>query len=76
MARLPLLSSRQIVRTLERGGFRATHTAGSHQTMERSTGRRTIITVVVLGKREVPRGTLRYIIRLAEMTIQQFNDLL
>ena len=76
MARLPLLSSRKIIRTLERAGFRRTHSAGSHLTMERPTGRRTIITVVVMGKKEVPRSTLRAWLRLAEMTNQAFIDLL
>ncbi len=76
MARLPLCTSRKIIRTLERAGFQATHSAGSHQTMERWTGRRTIVTVVILGKKEVPRGTLRKILRLAQMSNQEFIDLM
>lgn len=76
MARLPLCSSDQIIQALRRGGFERAHSSGSHLTMERRTRQRTIITVVIMGKREVPRGTLSRILRLAEMTNQRFIELL
>jgi len=41
--------------------------------MEKQIGGRTITTVVPLGKREVPRGTLRGILRLAEMSQVEFR---
>jgi len=44
--------------------------------MEKKAGRLTIITVVIMGKREVPRGTLRGILRLAELTNTEFIELL
>ncbi|TET95283.1 MAG: type II toxin-antitoxin system HicA family toxin [Dehalococcoidia bacterium] len=73
MSRLPLCSSAEIVRALQRAGFRKAHSSGSHQTMEKQIGGRTITTVVPLGKREVPRGTLRGILRLAEMSQVEFR---
>lgn len=77
MARLPLCSSNQIVHALRRAGFRpASSSSGSHLTMEKKIARRTVVTVVVMGKREVPRGTLRGILRLAELTNREFIELL
>jgi predicted RNA binding protein YcfA (HicA-like mRNA interferase family) len=40
--------------------------------MERRTPRRVVTTVVVMGKKEVPRGTLRNVLRLAEMSQAEF----
>ena len=37
---------------------------------------RTYLTVVVLGKREIPRGTLRSIIERAGMTVEEFKTYL
>jgi len=44
--------------------------------MWKQIGGRTITTVVILGKREVPRGTLRGILRLAEISPAEFTALL
>jgi predicted RNA binding protein YcfA (HicA-like mRNA interferase family) len=41
--------------------------------MEKQLAAKTITTVVPLGKREVPRGTLRGILRLAEMSQVEFR---
>lgn len=76
MARLPLCSSQQIIRALQRAGFQSKTSSGSHLTMQRQTARRTITTVVIMGKKEVPRGTLRGILRLAEMSNREFIELL
>jgi len=40
--------------------------------MQRSTGRRVLTTVVVMGKKEVPRTTLKRILKLAELTQKEF----
>ena len=73
MSRLPLCSSDEIIRALRRAGFQKAHSSGSHQTMEKRLGSKTITTVVPLGKREVPRGTLHGILRLAEMSQAEFH---
>lgn len=81
MSDLPLCSSDQIIRALERAGFQAAHTSGrnakggSHRTdvRERADGG-SDVTVVVLNKREAPRGTLRSILRLASLTADEFLD--
>ena len=77
MARLPLCSSQQIIRALERAGFQpASPSSGSHLPMKKRIGRRTVNTVVVLGKQQVPKGTLRKILRLAQLTNEEFISLL
>ena len=73
MSRLPLCSSEEIVKALQRAGFQSAHRSpGSHLTLSKRVGKRTITTVVVLGKREVPRPTLRKILRLAQLTDEEF----
>jgi len=65
---------------LERAGFRAARSShsrkkgSSHRTYvrERSGGRKDV-TVVVLGKRQVPRGTLGNILRLANLAEPDFE---
>jgi predicted RNA binding protein YcfA (HicA-like mRNA interferase family) len=44
--------------------------------MSKEIGGRTVTTVVILGRREVPRGTLRGILRLAEISPAEFTALL
>lgn len=73
--RLPLVSSAKLVRALIRLGFSADPhpSGGSHLSMyrERPDGRRDV-TVVVLGKKEIPRGTLRDILRLGNVSDAEF----
>jgi predicted RNA binding protein YcfA (HicA-like mRNA interferase family) len=74
----PLCSSRQIVQALQRAGFAPVRRSrGSHQTfVRRLPDGSKRITVVVLGKREVPRGTLRRILERAGLTSEEFQALL
>ena len=77
VTRLPLCSSDEIVHALERAGFRPARSAkGTHLAMSKEIGGRTVTTVVILGKREVPRGTLQGILRLAEISPGEFTTLL
>lgn len=77
VTKLPLCSSDEIVHALERAGFRPARSArGTHLAMSKQIGGRTITTVVILGKREVPRGTLEGILRLAEISPAEFTALL
>ena len=73
---LPLRSSREIIGALERLGAWHVRTRGSHATYARMTpsGRR--ITQVVLGKREIPRGTLRAILAGLEIPVEVFRQAL
>jgi len=74
---LPLCSSEKIVKALERAGFRpARRSKGSHQAFIKETAERKYITIVVLGKKEVPRGTLRAILERAGLSVEEFRKLL
>jgi len=78
MEKLPLCSSSEIIKVLETDGFQLGKSkSGSHQSLhKRLPSGRTITTVVILGKREVPRGTLQHILTLAGMPRERFLELL
>ena len=61
-----------MVRALKRAGFEVARSRGDHQTMVKRTKERTYVTVVVLGEKEIPRGTLGDIIEKAGMTVEEF----
>lgn len=71
--KIPLCSSDQIIRVLERNGFvKKKKTRGSHQALIRREGSRSRVVIVVLGKKEIKRGTLRSILEMADMSLEQF----
>jgi len=57
-----LYSSAQIIKTLDREGFQFVSQRGSHAKY-RKPGEPTRTVIVPAGRREVPRGTLRSILR-------------
>ena len=74
MTRLPVLEARELVRTLERAGFQDVRQRGSHLRMKHPDGR--VVTVPVHRGQDVGRGLLRKILRDAELTPQEFLELL
>lgn len=78
MSKLPLVSSREVIRVLERAGFkRGLKSSGSHQVFAKCLDDgTTITTVVVLGKKEIPRGTLKDILTRARLSGDEFLRLL
>ena len=78
MSKLPLVSSREVIRVLEHAGFkRGAKSPGSHQVFAKSLADgTTLITVVVLGKKEIPRGTLKSILERAGLSDDEFLRLL
>ena len=74
MPKLPLLSTNEVVKALSKLGYRFDHQTGSHVILRNSQlpHRR----AVVPNRREVPRGTLRAIIREAGLTPEEFVKLL
>jgi predicted RNA binding protein YcfA (HicA-like mRNA interferase family) len=72
--RLPSVTARQIIRVLEAVGFEQIRQSGSHATFRHPDGRWTIVSIHP-GK-TIPRGTLRKILRDADLTIEQFLELL
>lgn len=67
-----LYSSQQIVRTLEREGFLFVSRRGSH-VKYRKTGSPTLTVIVPAGRKQVPRGTFRSILRQSGLDESAFK---
>ena len=73
MIKLPGVSGRQCVSALEKAGFYRKRQHGSHIILRRDDP---FAQLVVPDHNELDRGTLRAIIRQANLTIEQLNKLL
>lgn len=73
MSKLPLVSSRECIRALEKIGFEVERQRGSHIILYRADP---YAKVVVPERRELAKGTLRRIIRDCELTVEEFVALL
>ena len=73
MARLPVVSGRQAVRAFERAGWEHVRTKGDHMILVK-TGVRANLSVP--DHSELDRGTLRRLIALAGIDVQEFSELL
>jgi predicted RNA binding protein YcfA (HicA-like mRNA interferase family) len=71
MPALPVLSGQEVVRLLERLGWSVRRQVGSHIVMTRAGS---IYTISVPNHKEVARGTLRSIIRSADVTVDVFLE--
>jgi predicted RNA binding protein YcfA (HicA-like mRNA interferase family) len=65
----------ELVRVLKKAGFAEKRQKGSHLTMWRESDKRRV-TVPIHPGREVPIGTLRSILRDADISADNFRDLL
>lgn len=74
MSRLPTVKPRQVVRALKRAGFEEHHQRGSHLYLRHPQTRR--MTSVPMHPGDLPRGTLRAILRQVEITLEDFFELL
>ena len=73
--RLPRVDCHQLIRALKRAGFDEQRRRGSHLHLRRaSDGKR--VTVPVHQGRTVPVGTLRAILRHADISVDEFLELL
>ncbi len=68
--KLPLLSGRQAVKTLERLGFVKVHRKGSHVKMKHADGRM----IVFPFHDEIDRFTLKGALRDAEIDLEEFLE--
>ena len=71
--RLPSLSAREVVRAFGKAGYALDRQTGSHLILYHPGERRTLS---IPNHNPVKRGTLRTLIRLSGMTIDQFLGLL
>jgi len=73
--KLPSVNARQLIRALKKAGFEEQRQRGSHLHLKRdSDGKR--VTVPVHKGRSIPTGTLRAILRDADISVEAFLELL
>jgi predicted RNA binding protein YcfA (HicA-like mRNA interferase family) len=75
MSDLPVVRPRQLIRALERAGFFVHHSRGSHYYL-RHPDRSGQFVTVPFHNRDLKRGTLRAILRQADITPDELRDLL
>jgi predicted RNA binding protein YcfA (HicA-like mRNA interferase family) len=68
-SKMPVLSGRDVVKTFERFGWAVARRASSHIILIKSGE---IVSLSVPDHKEVARGTLRSLIRSANLTVDQF----
>lgn len=73
--KLPRVTCDDLVRVLKRAGFSPRRQKGSHLTLWRETDKRRV-TVPIHPGREVPIGTLRGILRDADIAPEDFRNFL
>ena len=73
MPTLPLLSGLDIVKAFEKLGWQEVRRKGSHIVLTKDGH---MATLSIPNHKEVARGTLRSLIRAAELTISEFIDVL
>ncbi len=73
MSRLPRISGRECLKALQKAGFYLRRQEGSHMILRRDDP---FAQIVVPDHHELDRGTLRAIIRQADLSLDEFLDLL
>jgi predicted RNA binding protein YcfA (HicA-like mRNA interferase family) len=75
VTKLPVVKPRELLRALQRSGFYVHHHTGSHARLLHVSRSELRVTVPIHSK-DIPKGTLRHILRQAQLTPEQFKDLL
>jgi predicted RNA binding protein YcfA (HicA-like mRNA interferase family) len=75
VARLPSISGERLVRALKRAGFEVLRQKGSHVSLEKHVGEKTLRTVVPQHS-TLAKGTLSDILKQTEITVDQLLDLM
>ena len=78
MSKLPQVTGRELVRALEKAGFRVTRQRGSHVQLRREERDGTVTTfpVPVHTGKTVKKGTLKGVLRKADLDIDNLKSLL
>jgi predicted RNA binding protein YcfA (HicA-like mRNA interferase family) len=74
MPTLPVLNARQVIAALERAGFEVMRQKGSHVRLHHVDGR--VVTVPDHRGQDIGRGLLRKILRDADLSRDEFVELL
>ena len=75
MTELPAVTAGRLLRALQRGGFFIHHVSGSHHVLKHP-DRPALRVVVPYHVGDIKRGTLRNILRQANLTVDDFIALL
>ena len=75
MPRLPVLKPKQVLRALKSAGFYVHHQRGSHARLFSRTRPELHVTIPMYNK-DLPEKTLRAILRQAELSVEEFIELL
>ncbi len=75
MDSLPVVKSRQVISALFKGGFYLHHQTGSHARLIHEIRPELKVTVPVHSK-DIPKGTLKRILKQADLTVEEFLQLL
>jgi predicted RNA binding protein YcfA (HicA-like mRNA interferase family) len=73
MANFPICSGQQVIKAFQKAGWNVARQKGSHVSLVK-TGSHVILTVPL--HKELGRGLLRSLIRDAQMTVEEFQNLL
>jgi len=73
--KLPILSAKEIIKTLKMDGFKVLRRKGSHISLYKKSDDKMYL-VVVPDKKEVKKGTLLSILKQARMSRKKFFELL
>lgn len=76
MNRLPAVKPRDVIRALEKAGLVVARIKGSHHILVHRDDSSRITNVPAHGSHDLPRGTLRAIIKQAGLTVDEFVALL
>jgi predicted RNA binding protein YcfA (HicA-like mRNA interferase family) len=74
--RVPILKPREVLRALQKAGFVIHHQSGSHAQLKHPEKPQLRVTVPRHDRFDLPVGTLRNIIRQADMTVEEFLEYL
>lgn len=74
MPPVPSISGKALVSALGKAGFEPARIRGSHHVLRHVDGR--VVAVPVHSGRDMPPGTLRGILRIIGMSVEELNDLL
>lgn len=75
MSKLPVISGREMLKVLSKIGFTVVGRKGSHVRLKRRRDKETLIVIVPMHP-ELARGTLRSILRQANLTVEDLLRLL
>ena len=72
---LPAIDGKKAIAAFRRVGFEVARVKGSHHIMKKE-GHRFVLSVPVHGKDTVSPGTLRSLISAADLSVEEFEELL